>query len=328
MNTKVGVLVSWAVAMLLTFGCASSARPVEKPKPTIVVLEAGAEPRERVRYEPAPGFVEEVETNSKVRMANTFTNTVLETGKRDADFPTLVVRGRLEVTGLSPEGDALVSYTLESVRSLDDVVDPRMRQVADAQARSMKDAHLTARLSPTGEVADVKVEMPNAPPALRKGVSAMGDSLDEMFARFPEAAIGVGAVWQVETRSTIAGVTWTRKATYTLRELTDGQAAVDVSMSMRASPQDLRVEPNASTTLTSGEGTQSGQALVLRHGLVASASSQMTTEANLLVVRQHLRISSTLRTEINLAVKRVDAAPETPPAASPASLASPLPDSR
>lgn len=317
--------VSLAVALSIASACSSGASHVAKPTPTIVVLEPGAEPRQRVRYEPAVGLAEEVETTTKVRVTNTFTNTVLETGKRDEDFPTLIIRGRLQVTGRSPEGHALVSFAVESVRSLDDVVDPRMRKVADVQARSLKDAHMTARLLPTGALADVKVDMPNAPPALRKTVSGMSESLDEMFARFPEADIGIGAVWQVETSSTVSGVTWTKKATYTLRDLTDGQATVDVSMAMRAGSQNLRVEPNATTTLTSGDGTSSGQAFVPRRGLVTTATAQTTTEANLLIVRGHLRISSTLRTEIISAVKRIDAAPESsqPPEPAPESPAPP-----
>lgn len=303
-------VVGFAAALFISMGGCSARSDVAKPTPSIEVIEPGAEPRQRLRYEPAPGLSEEVETSTKVRVSNIFTNTTLETGQRNADFPTSVIRGRLQVTGLSREGHALVSFAVEDVRSLDDVVDPRMRQMVDAQAQRLKGARSTWRLLPNGELLDIKVEMPNAPAAMRNRISVLSDAFDEMFVRFPEADVGVGAIWQIESQRKVSGVTWKRKATYTLRELTDGQAIVDVSVAMRAPSQELRVEPNATTTLKSGEGTASGQAFVPRRGLVISGSSQTTTEANFLIVRRRLRITSTLRTELFSSVKRIDAAPQ------------------
>jgi hypothetical protein len=289
-------------------GCSSSAGHVAKPTPTIVVLEPGVEPRQRVRYEPALDLVEEVEATTKLRISNTFTNTTLDTGQRLADLPSNVIRGRLRVTGRSPEGHALVSFAVEDVRTLEDVVDPALRHRVDAQVRRLKDARATWRMLPSGELTDVSVEMPNAPGAIRDRISALSDGFEEMFVRFPEADIGVGAIWQIASETKASGVTWTRKATYTLRELTDGQAIVDVSVALRAPSQTLRVEPNATTRMTSGTGTTSGQAFVPRHGLVISGSSTATTETNFLIVRGRLRIASTIRTEMLSSAKRIDTA--------------------
>jgi hypothetical protein len=291
-------------ALAFASGCSTRGERVAKPAPIVVVLEPGAEPRQRLRYEPTPGLSEEVEASTKLRITNTFTNTVLETGQRSADYPTTVIRGRLQVTGRSPEGDALLSFAVEDVRTLGDVVDPRVRQQVDAELQRLRGAHASFRLLPTGELADVKLDIRNTP---QERVSRLASSFDEMFVRFPQADIGIGGTWQIETHATISGVKWTKKATYTLRELTDGQATVDVSIAMRAASQALRVEPNATTTLESGEGSTSGQAFVPRHGLVTSGSSQTTTEASFLIVRRHLRISSTVRTETLSAVKRIDA---------------------
>jgi hypothetical protein len=186
------------------------------------------------------------------------------------------------------------------------VVDPHVRQQVDAEVQRLRGAHATMRLTPTGQVADVKVDVPNAPRAQQERVARVASSFDEMFVQFPEADIGVGGTWQIETHSTIAGVKWTKKATYTLRELTDDQATVDVSIAMRAASQALRVEPNATTTLESGEGSTTGQAFVPRHGLVTPGSSQTTTETSFLIVNRHLRISSTVRSEALSAIKRMD----------------------
>lgn len=150
-SKQVGAGVSLFAAICVACSCSSGTRVV-KPTPTIVVLEPGAEPRQRLRYDPAPGLTEEVETSTKVRIANTFTTTTLETGQRNADFPTSIIRGRLHVSGRSPEGHALVSFAVEDVRTLEDVVDPRMRQMVDAQAHQFKNARSTWRLLPSGEL--------------------------------------------------------------------------------------------------------------------------------------------------------------------------------
>lgn len=299
----------YAVLVALASACSSSAGHVAMPTPTIVVLERGAEPRQRLRYEPAPGLVEELELDTKIRVTNRITNTALETGKLAVDLPTSIITGRLQVTGQSPEGQALVSWAVEDVRTLEDAADPPMLRLVATQIRGLRGSHASWRLMPSGELADIKLDMPNMPEAMRARASTLSDSFDAMFVRFPDAYIGVGATWQIESQFRSAGVNWVRKATYTLRELTDQQAIVDVSVAMRAPSQDLRVEPNRTTTLKSGEGTVSGQVFVPRQGLVASGSIQAATEASFLIVSRHLRISSTLRTEIITAVKRIDASP-------------------
>lgn len=302
---------SHLVLFAFASACSSGPSHVAKPAPTIVVVESGAEPRLRLHYDPEPGLVEKVETGTKLRVSNTSTNTTLDTGTTTADVPTIIMRGRLEVTGRSRSGDALVSYAIDDVSALDDLIDPRMRKAVEVIKREVKDARATWRLLPTGEVADVNLEAPNATTPPRE----LSNSVHHLFVRFPEADIGVGAIWQIEYQDTLSGVTWTQKTTYTLRALTDGQATVDVSVAMRAQPQDLSVEPNATTKLTSGEGTASGQAIVPRRGLVASGSSQSANEVNLLIVRGRLRVSSVLRTETFSSVKRIDNAAASQPAA-------------
>lgn len=291
------------LAATFVASCSTGTGHVASPAPTIVVLDAGTTPRQRLRYEPSPGLDEEVETSTKIRLTSTATNTTLETGKRSADFPTTIIQGRLQVTGRSPEGHALVSFAVKDVRTLEDVVDPRMRQMVEGEKHQLKDAHATWRLSPTGELADVTIQLRDAPEAPRHR-PGLYDSFEHMFVRFPDADIGVGAIWKIESQRVASGVRWHQQATYSLRELTDGQATVDVSVALRASSQDLSVEPNATTTLTSGEGTLSGQIVVPRRGLVTSGSSQTTTEVNLRIVDRHLRISSTVRAETFSSVKR------------------------
>lgn len=304
-DEKFGRLLAVA-AICMSCSCSSTARRIARPTTTVVVLEAGAEPRQRLQYDPPPGVVEEIETTTKVRVARAFTNTRMNTGYSIAALPTMIIRGRLHVTGRSANGHALVSFAVDDVRTLDDIVDPAPRQIVDGRTHGLKNARVRWRLLPTGEVADITVDLPNTPNATRDRVLALAGLFEEMFVRFPEVDLGVGAIWRVESNVTTLGVTWTRRASYTLRALTDGQAVVDVSVTMAASSQDLRVEPNATTTFTSGTGTIHGQAFVPRSGLIISGSSQATIESNFSTVRRRARIKSTVRTENISSTKRID----------------------
>jgi hypothetical protein len=124
-------------------------------------------------------------------------------------------------------------------------------------------------------------------------------ALREVAIVFPDVPIGVGATWKEITQESIGGVVWDRTATYRLRGLADSIATVDADVTMHASNQAISVEPNSTTTLTSGTSNTTAQLTIPLHGLVSTATSQSTNEANFLLVRHHLRISSTTQTELS-----------------------------
>ena len=61
------------------------------------VLEAGAEPREIVRFAPPLHLSERMESDVKVHRAMAVTYTSLATGKQDNDFPTIRLTSTREV---------------------------------------------------------------------------------------------------------------------------------------------------------------------------------------------------------------------------------------
>jgi hypothetical protein len=107
----------------------------------------------------------------------------------------------------------------------------------------------------------------------------------------------------VTSKVRAAEVRWNRVATYRLVALTESTATVDVSISMRAGSQPIRVEPNATTRLTSGKSSVTGQLVIPLHGVVATGSLQQTSELSLQSVRRLLRVQSTTRTESQLTVR-------------------------
>jgi hypothetical protein len=294
-----------ALLIVTAFACGGSQNGahVAKPEPSITVVGAGAEPRQRIRYELTAHSPERVEMTFKLRMNTAFTNTVLQSGHRSVDFPTLRYVARSEVSTLTPAGDAVVTFELEEGTVLDDVVDPAIRKLAIAEVAFMKGSRGSWRRTPSGRISDIAFDAPNASSSARNLISTIADSTHETAVVFPDTAIGVGARWQVTSQQSSSGVQWSRTVTYELKSLTDSVATIDAQMVMHAPSQALSVEPNATTKLTSGSGNATAELIVPLHSLIATTTARQTSETNLLIVRGHLRITSTILTEILSSVK-------------------------
>ena len=291
--------------LVMAVGCGSQAPHVAKPEPSITVVDVGAEPLRGLRYELKPDATERMELTVKIRMNTAFTNTVLETGHRSADFPTIKHVALIKVVSVGADGVATVSSDVENITVLDDVVDPALRTRVEAEVTPLDGSRVSWRMAPSGQISDVAVEAPNATPSARARLSTFADSVRETAVVFPAAAIGIGATWEMTSEQSLAGVTWTRAVTYRLRALTDSSATIDARIVMRAPAQALSVEPNATTKLTSGTSNANRELIVPLRGLVATGTGRSMSQMNLSIVRGRLRITSTVQTETLSSVKPV-----------------------
>jgi hypothetical protein len=283
-----------AVAVIVALAACGGATP--RPA-ALTVTEAGAEPRQPLRYAPVLRAVERAEVRIKSRLSAATTNTVLDTSKVAADAPTIRLVIRSEVTELGVNGDALIGYEIEDTGVLADVVDPAAYRVLEPEVAALKGVRGSWRRSATGQMTEARIDLVSAKLAL--------DSIQQAGAVFPAAAIGVGAVWRSTGEVTISGVRWQRTITYRLKDLVDDVATLEVTAALRASSQALSVEPNASQRLTSGAMDVTGVLVGPLHGIIASGDLRETSELNLLIVRGRVRAASTVRTESSELYKRL-----------------------
>lgn len=285
-----------AVFSALVAGCGGSQHTSGVlVEPTIKVLDAGAEPRQHLHYELTPHVPERVELTFRLRVDGAYTNTVSGTGHRSAEFPTIKSTVRIEVAALDADGIATVNSIVEDVAVLDGVVDPTIHRMVDVEVKAMKGWQGSWRMAPSGRISDVAASAPNGP--ARSRLVNVADTMRGNAVMFPDQAVGVGASWQATSRYVLSGVTWDKTTTYRLKALTDSSATVDAETSMRADPQALRVEPNASTRLTSATANATAELVVPLRSLVATATSRGTSEMNLLFVWGRSRLTSSVQTE-------------------------------
>jgi hypothetical protein len=289
--------------LLLGCGCSATAHHSSKQDLAIVVLNAGAAPRHRLRYQPILRCPERVEMEMKIRIATKFANSALETGNRSAEFPTIRVAERVEALSLNGRGNAVVTSQIEEVLVLDDVGDPAIRVFAEQTARALKGLRMSYELSSTGRVLLSSTDMGSAAGAVRDQVSRLRDLSQEARVLFPDVEIGIGAQWQVTYRQSSRGIIWDRTVTYRLRGLADSTAKVDADVKMRAEPQALSVEPNATTRITSGAATARAQLSVPLRGLVMTSTTRGTTELNFLIMKRRLQTSWTNITDVTFSMR-------------------------
>lgn len=292
--------LSACVALLVACGGGATNANAPEPPSSVVLVSDGTEPRRLVQLDPPLHVPEMAEFNVKTRARNTFVNTVLETGHKDIDFPTVKSTVRIEALGVTPSGELVVQSDNVDISILDDVVDPRVRAMMAKQAQHMKGTRTSWRMKRGGDISDMQVT-----PATAFPVESYGESVRFFTPRFPDVPIGIGSEWRLQRQVTSSRIKWNVSATYRLREVDDTRAILDVALDMKAGEQALSVEPNATTTLKSATGHVTGTVTVPLHGLAFEGEGHVTTETRFLIVQGHLRITSTVESATLMTSKPV-----------------------
>lgn len=291
-----------SVALLVALAACGGAAPDAKAPvapPTVKLLDPGPEPRQRVQFELAPHMIEQVEMTNKVYISTAFENTVLETGQRRSELPLVHVRGHLEVTDVTPDGVASISFAADGITA-DDDADPRVRHAVEAELRRARNVRGSWRMSRAGLLTDVQLEEDDR--AGGAGAGSVAAAVTATTIAFPEADIGVGATWQIVSQPRTGGIHWTTTSTCKLLSLENGVATVDVTVESRAGSQALFVEPRRSKRLTSGSATSSGQVIVPLKSIVPTAAIRGSSETNLQLVDYRRRVESTISIDSVLSI--------------------------
>ena len=286
------------VGLALVLAACGGSRPRPTTPPVLVVLEAGAEPRQLLRYRaPAPGVPERTEVRIKLRGTALFTTTVLDKERTASDAPTIRLVARLDSAGPTAAGDTQIRYQIEEASVLGDFIDPEMHRRVGAEVAGMKGLRGTWVRSPAGVVSEVDVDPARLARANRAGLPGVADAILHAQVRFPDSPVGVGATWRAEYDDSFGGIDWRTSVTYRAKEVSETQVTLEVSTTMKAGSQALSVEPNQTLRLTSAERTVTQHLTVPLDHLAARGESRDSAELNLLVVQGRVRVESTLRVE-------------------------------
>lgn len=252
--------------------------------PVVTVLDAGEEPREKLRLELHEGQHAE----ATMTMETSIATSIDGQSSPAIAAPAISMGMVVDVESVDEDGIITSRFGYDGV----DVAgnDAQARQMEKAM-RSHSDLRGTMTSTDTGAVLDAELDIPDDAPATMQSVlTSMESQLQNLTAPLPQEAVGVGARWTVATEAAISGIDAEITSTYTLVEIIDDRIVLDVELEQVASDQDLDVPgapPGGALRLDSMRLSGSGRTVVDRGALFPrsaeisiSGESRMTIEEN------------------------------------------------
>jgi hypothetical protein len=296
----------WSVVVALALACGGAQLPAARD-PSLTMLEAGAEPRQLMRYALVPHAPERLELDIKAGTTARYGPNPFQMKQRFTDYPTVVLVGRVEVSAVAADGAAQVALDLDDVVVRDDVMEFKVRQPIEEDAAQMKGARVAWQIAPSGKMSAPTIAAPRAAAAAQRRLSSVVERLQGAMVVFPDVPIGVGARWKVasEYRSSNMSFRYTgaRTVTYRLKTMTDTTATVAIEESMHAGSQTVSVEPDRTTSLISGGDNTIGEVIVPLRALVASGSVTGFEELDYEIARGLSRLAVTIKTQVTTSIQ-------------------------
>ena len=273
----------------------------EPDAPTVRVLDAGAEPRQPLRY----AFTRQHET-IRFDMKTTIAMTIGALATPPVTAPTIRMEVEVDPTDVSADGALTATYRATRVDLLADGTLPA------AQRKTLADSlhgliGMTGRFVVTarGITRESTVDVPpTAPQTVIDTMDSLRQSMRQLAPALPEEPVGIGARWEVHSNVRAKAMHLEQTATYTLKARKGDVVDEDVTLVQSAPAQTMHLPgkaANAHVELVSETGTGGGAVRRKLAGVGASSSLQLHTETKMLTIaagqKQPLDMSLTLEVQ-------------------------------
>jgi hypothetical protein len=251
-------------------------------KPSVVLDNAGAQPRQPLVLRLAPG------STSKSAMVNQLTLKITIDGQA---APTGVVPGTKmvmedKVDRVDADGKAHLSTTFVDVSTVATPgADPEVVRGTQAAINSIKGLRSTRTVDAQGNVSNVSLDSRGVTdPAIKNTLDSMTSQIGNLSTPFPAEPVGIGARWTVKGTAVITGLQMTTTTRYTLKSRTGDRYELDMASDAVATPgpaplPNLPAGATASVTSFSMRNTGQISGDLTRHTPVNS-SNKGTGDAN------------------------------------------------
>lgn len=262
----------------------SSAPAAADGGPEVTVLDAGDEPREKLRLELHEGDHAE----ATMTMETSVVSSIDGQSSPAITTPAVSMGMVIDVESVDEDGIITSRFGYDDV----DVAgnDAQARQM-EAAIQSISDLSGTIESTDTGAVLDADLDIPDdAPATMQSFLTSFEGQMQNLTVPLPREEVGPGARWTVTTEADVNGIEAQIESTYTLVELDDDQIVLDVRIEQVADDQDLDlpgVPPGSTVHLDSLTMSGSGRAVLDRGALIPrsmestmSGATRMTIEEN------------------------------------------------
>ncbi len=208
---------------------------------TTTVVDPGAEPRRVLAFDTSDSDEQTVDLTT----TSTVSQQIDNGAPQDFSSPDLTVPLSASTSETVPDDDAATGATRSVELTIGAATSPD-EGLTDALAASEGS---TARLASTDSGAITALHITPADAALDTARAAIERSLNAAVYRsvdFPDAEVGVGAVWTVD-QQVLSGITLNQRSTVTLRALDGDRATLDVAITQTPESSTWNLPDNAGT---------------------------------------------------------------------------------
>jgi hypothetical protein len=231
--------------------------PMPADAPVVRLLDAGAEPRTRLRYRLAGPQTEDMTTTMNTTMATSF-----GPGMPAAEMATPAVRMLMSVTA-APAGKGELTSSMQVLQS--DAVDapgvlPGLAEKMGTELRKLVGMTVQSRLTTRGALIKAETSLPPDAPASARGTA---ESMEGSLGRssvLPAEPVGVGARWETETQLHQNGMELRQTSRFRVRELAGTRVGLDLEIEVTGGAQEIKLPSGngATAQLESLHGSGSG----------------------------------------------------------------------
>lgn len=253
-------------------------------KSSIVLLDPGIQPRQILRLKPAANSKQTTVLTMNMDMTGTVDNQVMP----NVNMPPMQMTIESEVTQVEANGDAHIQVTYTDVDVVSDTTaPPELIQTLRSQLQQLQDVTIKFVMNQQGITKDVDVSLPeDLDPNLQQLLQQMLSSLEQLSAApFPEAAVGVGATWQVSSAIPVPGLPLDQvQVLYEVEEIEPDQVTLKMSLqqqSQESIPMNLPGTPPGVNFQIQSFGIQSAGTMTIGFNQIMPLSGMMSTLSNM-----------------------------------------------
>lgn len=190
---------------------------------TVELIEAGATPRQPLRYRFEAGRSERAALDMTMRISLSFAGQQMTLG----DVPPIRMLLQMRTAEVAGDGSARLQFELLSAEA--EASHPQAAQINQALAGT-KGLSGSYRIDGRGQVSDSQVDESATPQAGAAVLEDLERSMQQLSAPFPEEAVGPGARWRVRQNVNNAEMRMSQTAEYTLRSRQGNRVELEVKM--------------------------------------------------------------------------------------------------
>ena len=244
----------------------------------VQLLDAGAEPRRELRYNLAAmqGGAIVMDMDMDMTMSNPMMPATAQI------LPRMSMQMSLQNVQVMTGDRLRYDFTLNQTQILPRTgADPALIPVLETAMATMGAMSGYAVIDSRGSTIETDMVSTTTDPAMAAQLQSIEDSMKNMTAPFPLAAVGPGARWSVPMEVSNAGFTISQTATYELVSLTGDAVILNMTISQSAQAQRIEspdVPPGMAMYIDSYSGVGTGTMTIQLSSLVPTSTMTLDSD--------------------------------------------------